>query len=214
MRKSGLVGLLMLFACGSMAVESSGKRTLEFDVLLEGKPVGSHRYEFRSTGPDSREVLSVAEFKVRFLFFTAYSYEHRAEERWEDGCLAGIDARTNSDGKKTEVSGERTGDGFVVRTDDERKTLSGCVMTFAYWNPEFLDQPRLLNPQTGEYLDVEVQKLEAATTTLSGETVRTNRYRITARDMDITVFYSPDDEWLALESTVKGGRILRYELMT
>lgn len=212
MRHIVAVTLLILLTAGSTAVEPAGDGTLEFDVLLEGKPVGSHRYEFRSAVSGAREVLSVAEFQVRFLFFTAYSYEHRAEERWQDGCLVGLDARTNADGRKTDVEGEETDEGFVVRTGDEQETFSGCVMTFAYWNPDFLDQPRLLNPQTGQYLEVDVQELEPATTTLSGETVRTNRYRITARDMDITVFYSTDDEWLALESTVKGGRILRYEI--
>lgn len=212
MQRAFLITLLVLLTTGSTAVEPAGGDTLEFDVLLEGKSVGSHRYEFRSTEPGGREVLSVAEFEVKFLFFTAYSYEHRAEERWKDGCLVSLEARTNSDGKKTEVEAEAKEDGFVIRTDDDRRTLTGCVMTFAYWNPDFLEQPRLLNPQTGEYLEVDVQRLEPASTTLSGETVRTIRYRITARDMDITVFYSADNEWLALESVVKGGRILRYEL--
>jgi hypothetical protein len=30
--------------------------------------------------------------------------------------------------------------------------------------------------------------------------------------MDITLWYSENSEWLALESVAKGGRILRYEL--
>ncbi len=210
-RKLILAGILASFAGGSVAIEPASGTTLEFDVLLEGKPVGSHSYEFRAGPAGGREVLSIADFQVKFLFFTAYSYEHRAEERWRDGCLVGIDARTNADGKTTEVDGETTEDGFVVRTNEDSTTLSGCVMTFAYWNPDFLDQPRLLNPQTGQYLEVDVQELGSASTTLNGESVEANRYRITARDMDITVFYSADNEWLALESTVKGGRILRYE---
>jgi hypothetical protein len=32
-------------------------------------------------------------------------------------------------------------------------------MTFAYWNPDLLGQSRLLNVQTGEYLDVQVRAL-------------------------------------------------------
>ena len=86
-------------------------------------------------------------------------------------------------------------------------------MTFAYWNPAFLDEPQLLNPQTGAYLDVDVEKLPQAATRIGESERQAERYRITAKDTDITVFYSPGDtEWLALESIVKGGRILRYEI--
>jgi hypothetical protein len=28
----------------------------------------------------------------------------------------------------------------------------------------------------------------------------------------LTLWYSPDDEWLALESVAEGGHIIRYEL--
>jgi hypothetical protein len=31
-------------------------------------------------------------------------------------------------------------------------------------------------------------------------------------DVYLTLWYSPDDEWLALESVAKGGHILRYGL--
>ena len=37
-------------------------------------------------------------------------------------------------------------------------------------------------------------------------------YDIRARGMEITVWYSEDSEWLALESAAKGDRIIRYEL--
>ena len=37
-------------------------------------------------------------------------------------------------------------------------------------------------------------------------------YQVKARNVDITVYYSDDDEWLGLESVAKGGRIIRYVL--
>lgn len=85
-------------------------------------------------------------------------------------------------------------------------------MTFAYWNPDFLRQPRLLNPQSGEYLDVEVEQVGQEPIVIRGEEVAASVYRITARKMELKLWYSEDDEWLALESVAKGGRILRYEL--
>lgn len=60
--------------------------------------------------------------------------------------------------------------------------LSGCAMTFAYWNPAFRSQPRLLNPQTGKDLDMTLW------------------------------YSAEDDRWVALESLTNGGRRLAYRL--
>ena len=47
---------------------------------------------------------------------------------------------------------------FTVVTGEQPAYLPECVMSFAYWNPDFLEQPRLLNPQTGEYVAVQVEE--------------------------------------------------------
>ena len=85
-------------------------------------------------------------------------------------------------------------------------------MTFAYWNPEFLDQPSLLNPQTGEYLDIHVEKVGDEMLEVCGLSVAATRFKLTAREVDLTLWYSSDNQWLALESIAKGGQVIRYEL--
>lgn len=186
-------------------------RDWKFRVLLNGSEIGYHRFELVDTGT-SRELHSEAAFDVRFLFFNAFRYRHMTTEKWDGQCLSEIRSKTDSNGKSLALQGERTADGFVIETTGDEDSLPGCVMTFAYWNPQFLDQPRLLNPQTGEYLDVQVQPLDAESVNVRGEDVLAQPYRLVAKNMEVTVWYSQNDEWLALESVVKGGRILRYEL--
>lgn len=205
-------------ACLLLAVPSvvtlaadSPDRTLMFDVFLDGKKIGYHRFEI--DGPESNAaVRSEASFDVKFLFVTAFSYRHSAQENWAGGCLNEIEARTDSNGKKLNVIGARTDDGFVIDTGEREAELPACIMTFAYWNPGFLEQPRLLNPQTGEYLAVEVEELGNDLVTIDGREIPARLVRVTARQMDITLWYSETSEWLALESVAKGGRIIRYEL--
>jgi len=200
----------MLSASVSVA-DDPADRTLMFDVYLDGKKIGYHRYQI--DGPESNaDVRSEASFDVKFLFVTAFSYRHTAEEDWAGGCLREITARTNSNGEKLRVVGERKDDAFVVETGDGEAELPGCVKSFAYWNPGFLKEPRLLNPQTGEYLDVDVQELGQDVVRIDGREIPARSVRLTAREMDITLWYSESSEWLALESVAKGGRILRYEL--
>lgn len=183
----------------------------DFDVYLNDKKVGKHYFEVTEID-GMRRVESEADFTYKILFIPAYSYEHRNSERWADNCLVRFEAKTNANGKRIQARGELDGDAFRVAGKDGLVDLPECVMTFAYWNPSFLEQEQLLNPQSGEYLDVEVEKLEPATLTVRGETVAANRYRVVADKMDLTVWYSSDNTWLALESVARGGKIIRYEL--
>lgn len=205
-----LLGLFTLAFSVPASANTGDDARLEFDVFLNDKRVGKHSFEVvESNGV--REVLSEANFVYRILFIPAYRYEHRSAERWADNCLLEFDARTNANGDRIEVSGERTNSGFRVEMGSEPVELPECVMTFAYWNPEFLEQPRLLNPQTGEYVDVTVEKVGTETLDVKGRPVNANRYRLTAYEVDLTLWYSNDDEWLALESVAEGDNIIRYE---
>jgi hypothetical protein len=205
------VSLVTLVASGVSLAEDSASKTLMFDVFLDGKRIGYHRFEIDGSR-NNAAVRSEASFDVKFLFVTAFTYRHSARENWAGGCLEEIEARTDSNGKELNVVGERTGDAFVIDTGEDEARLPECVMSFAYWNPGFLEQPRLLNPQTGEYVDVEVQELGKDIVRLDGRAIPARSVRLTARQMDITLWYSENAEWLALESVAKGGRILRYEL--
>lgn len=187
-------------------------RSWEFSVSLDGSKIGYHRFELWQRG-DMQEIRSEASFDVRFLFVTAFRYRHNNLELWsDDGCLNRIESNTRQNGDRLSVQGARVGDAFRLETDDRTDTLRDCVMTFAYWNPDFLEQSKLLNPQSGEYLPVDVEPLGVQPVTVRGEQVDALAYKLKASEVELTVWYSNDDEWLGLESVARGGRILRYEL--
>lgn len=192
-------------------VFAARSQSWDFAVLLDGDEIGYHRFELTDVG-DERRVRSEAKFDVRFLFINAFRYRHENTEIWSNGCLRQIEAKTQANGKKLSVSGSQVQDEFIVDDGSEKNALSDCVMTFAYWDPDFLQQPRLLNSQSGEYIDVQVEPLGSEPITVRGEEVAALAYRLTAKKMQLKLWYSQDNEWLALESVAKGGRIIRYEL--
>lgn len=207
-----LIGLFGLtFASPAPAIERTGEVTeWDFDVYLNGKKVGTHEFKVTRTG-GSRHVQSEASFTYRILLIPAYRYKHSAAERWTDNCLVELDANTNANGERIAVSGEHSDTGFVVEKDGAPVRLPECVMTFAYWNPEFLEQSRLLNPQTGEYVNVLVERLGDETLEFRGQSVSATRFTLKADEVDLTLWYSSEDEWLGLESIAEGGHIIRYE---
>ena len=70
-----------------------------------------------------------------------------------------------------------------------------------------------MNTQNGEYLDVDISAPVAESLTVRGEQQPSYRYRLEAGELRLDLWYSANDEWLALESEVRGGRKLRYELL-
>ncbi len=184
-----------------------------FRVYLDDKEIGYHNFFLAGDGPH-RQLRSVARFEYRLLFVKLFDYEHENLETWSGNCLQSIRSQTDSNGDLYAVSGRRAGDAFEVVAGENEEALPHCIMTFAYWNPEFLDQQRLLNSQDGRFVDVRVSPPVRDQRIVNGEPVPANRYRLEAGDLLLDLWYTDNDRWLALESEVTGGRILRYEPVT
>ncbi len=205
-------------AAGIVAVATLGQadarsdsRSWDFSVLLDGSPIGYHRFELQPT-TGGHEVVSEASFNVRVLFLNAFRYRHNNREIWDGDCLRQIESSTRQNSKRFAVTGALVDDRFVLESESGADELGACVKTFAYWDPGFLEESRLLNPQSGEYMPVNIEALGRQDFVVRGESVPALAYRITARKTDLTVWYSDSNEWLGLESVAKGGRIIRYEL--
>lgn len=184
-----------------------------FEVWLDQQKIGTHTFEL-----SQNRLLSRANFKVKILFINAYNYLHRADEQWDQGCLAQLTAHTEENKEITDVVGKREATQFSIEKNKSRQaSLPGCVMTFAYWNPEILKQTRLLNPQNAEYLDVTVVDEGNRPLVVKGQTIDTHQYRLTGRyqgkdKLKITLWYDQNQDWVALESITSEGYKVIYKL--
>jgi hypothetical protein len=199
----------LVLAASLPAAASVDDKTWQFDVLLDGKPIGQHTFELDQQ--DEQTVLeSKASFDVKFLFVTAFRYRHESTEVWSNNCLASIDATTDSNGKQQFVRGRTDADRFRLERPDT-SALPECVRAFAYWNPAVLESERLLNSQTGIYEEVTVISEGRESIDVAGTPIEAKRYRLATRGGDIKLWYAAEDQtWLALEAPAKGGRTLAY----
>ncbi|MCG6896886.1 MAG: DUF6134 family protein [Thiocapsa sp.] len=193
------------------AGSSTGEpETLRFKVFLDEDPIGEHSFDIRSLG-DTAQVLSRASFEIDFWIFTAYRYRHQSQETWRNGCLEKIIASTDDNGKDYRVRGEGLGEALALTVNGESRRLSGCVMTFAYWDRDFLRQDRLLNPQTGELIPVEVMAQGTEAVSFGAEEVTATRYKLSTDALDLILWYSDEYGWIGLESDTGKGKTLRYQ---
>ncbi len=200
MKRAVFVGLLGLAAISTGANSAAQTSEWNFRVLLDGRPIGEHRFSVSRQG-DGRRVVSEASFALKFLGITAFRYRHTATEDWRGDCLTALHS-TNDDDGKTET----------VHTDEHDAALQGCVMSFAYWNPAIQTQTRLLNAQTGRLETVQVRRVGSGSVEVRGKPVAATELRITGAANPIVVWYSAQGEWVGLDSTVAGGRQLSYRL--
>lgn len=201
---------LWLFAFAAAANEP---HRYEFEVQLDGKPIGTHTFEVNAGAADARSIKSQASFDVRLLGITLYRYRHRAEEQWQGGCLHRIDALTSDNGRELAVRGERAVEGFRLDAPKAQDIGTACVTTYAYWDPDqLLTQRELLNPQTGKLDAVRIEALGEEQLAVRGGRQTARRYRLLGDELDIELWYAMDGRWLQLASTASGNRKLLYRL--
>ncbi len=209
--KKRMIPFLLLLVMTSMHV-GADEQSWRFRVWLDDREIGYHDFVLQNQG--GQELLhSQANFEYRMLFVKLYEYQHQNQEVWEGNCLRRIESQTDANGANFEVRGERLGDRFVIEQGADGQELPACVMSFAYWNPDFLAERQLLNSQNGKLVEIEVSTPEPDRLTVRGSEVPARRYRLEAEDLVLFLWYSEDQQWLALETEARGGRRLRYELL-
>ena len=213
-----LLGFNGVHAMEPATTVNSKVEELTFQVLLDDDKIGTHRFRIEQTS-DAQKVDIDANFTYTFLGIPLYRYTHTNREIWRDGCLASIRSNTDDNGDLFTVEGNHNPTGFTVNTviDQQDKAPQNlddpCVMTFAYWDKNFLKQPQLLNSQNGEWLPVDVNFAGIEDIKLNDKTLSAKKYQVrnSDKEIDISVWYdSVTDRWLALESRVSGDRLLRY----
>lgn len=200
-----------LLAAGSAATHAADT-AWTFRVLLGDSDIGEHRFTLRE-GDGLRTMRIEAAFAVKLLGLTVYRYRHQATEQWAGNCLSALNAQTDDNGTRLEVAARVPAQGglLVQPAEGAAQELGACVMSFAYWNPAMLQQSALLNAQTGKLENVTVKPLGEEPIVVRGQPTPARRYAIEGLERPIELWYSLQGDWLALRSTVAGGRVLRYE---
>ena len=206
-----LASIIAYPAWSSTMSTSQGPRTLTLDVFLDERAIGMQRFDLQPT-PTGLHISSAADFEVRILGFKAFGYNHRNREEWRGGCLDKIQSSTDSNGRLYQVEGGAVNGTFTVRATGVTTQIADCVGSFAYWDKsQLLSREKLLNPQTGEYMSVTVDRQGESVLRIAGRDLPVERYVISGKGIDITLSYSLDGgDLLGLVSRVENGKMLRY----
>lgn len=210
MRKPILISALLMTSLFSVGISA---KEWAFDVYLDKNKIGQHVFKLN----ESNELTSTAKFNVKVLFISAYQYDHKAIEQWQGDCLSSLESHTLENKVETNIKAKLAGQEFTVDDGKLKQKLPACTMTFAYWNPKIIQQAKLLNPQNGEWLDTKFTNLGIETIDVKNKKVEASHYKLDGSlngksKLKIELWYSANNEWLALKSITPEGYTINYKL--
>ena len=213
MKRALLAAALALSWHADVFAQEAGWR---FTVSLDDEPIGTHDFTLTPAADGMRSLRSEADFRVRILGVPVYRYRHLAQEQWRGNCLQALDAQTEDGGERSRVQLHADDRGGLQLQGPQGPQggmrLSGCITSFAYWDPALRTRTSLLNVQTGAMEQVRWERMERAPIAVRGQTVDAVRWRLSGTQQPLDVWWTEDGRWLGLDATVRGGRRLSYRL--
>ena len=201
--------ILLLFLVWSQS--SFAMNSWNFKVFYGDKEIGEHHFSLKKEG-DKRRVMIEADFNIDILFINVYSYKHKNTEIWEGSCLSTIESITDDNGEAFITNGKYENGVFKINSKQGSNEVVGCVSTFAYWDKSFLDNEVLLNSQTGEIVDVDISFVADEKILIRDKLVNAKKYKLKSDKLNIDLWYSDENQWLALNSITEDGTNLRYQM--
>lgn len=196
----------------------------QFDVWVDERMLGTHSFDLAPLADDGYQIASRADLEARILFIKAFDYQHRSDEIYKQGCLQQLRSNTVSGAERYQVAAVTAADtpqqGLRITTNSNQQdllpsqNLSGCLMSFAYWDRRMLTQTQLINSQTGQLTPVVISK--GVADEYAG--VDAQSYELTSvagseQRMLIRIWYERNGlHWIGLESLLDNGKTLRYVL--
>ena len=190
------------------ALPVPASKQLLFDVLRNGKKVGTHRLRFEPTAEGLRVLVDVT-MKIGFGPITLFNYKHNATEFWHGDDWQSVEAVTVQNGKRMLVKASRTPTGVMVDGPKGKFTAPANTTAATHWNRRMLDGP-LLNTQTGEVQKPKVARMGEATIPARAGTIRAERFALTG-DVELDTFYDAGPTWAGLKFKGPDGSAFSYQ---
>jgi len=168
--------------------------------------MGEHTYRFDTPEPasDTLVVTSEANFKVKVVFVTVFSYQHKAVETWRGNCLTALDSETTTNGKQEAIELEFS--------------AAECAGTYAYWDKERLRRAVLTNAQNGSQQSANWTDLGAKPLPAIGKRKKVRGHKGEAQAVSVAtpsarfILYYSDASELLMMQTENDSRTITYLL--
>jgi hypothetical protein len=198
---------VLALVCCFAASPARAEKPLHFTILRKGEAVGTHDMTF-TRKDDTLTVGIHTHVFVKVLFIT-YKFTCDSTETWKDGKLVALEAHTNDDGDKHDVSVAQKDGKLQLTADGKTSVISADTITSSWWNKKLTGRPELLDYLTGKMQSIKVKDLGAETVQADGKDIATEHYKVDG-GLQRDLWFAGDR--MVRQSLVKRGDLIEYAL--
>ncbi len=179
---------------------------IDFTVLRKGKPFGRHMLTFDRSEGGQLTVTTDVDLQVKFGPITAFKYRLDSVEEWVDGQLTSLSGSSNNDGRKGRVEANSANDQLIVESSEFDGALPATIIPSSHWNRLQVYQDQMLSTETGEVIDIDVERVGDDIVNVAGEAIEATHYRLKS-DLTVDLWYDAQSRWVKLAFQVRGQDI-------
>lgn len=195
-----------VLACNP-ARAGSASHDISFTVTRNGAPIGTQSIAFSKKG-DVLHVALTTRIAVKILFVTAYTFTFDGTETWKGGKLVALQAHTNDNGDKTDVTVAQKGGKLLMTSAGKTQTVPADIIPTTWWNKDLTGRHELLDVLTGKIEPVKISKTGAEDIDVGGKTVKASHYTV-AGGITRDIWFLADGS-IAKQSLTKKGDTIQY----
>ena len=192
-----------LITAAAAAPTEAGR--LEFEILRNGSPSGSHVIEVRPR-EGGFTADSAVDLRVNFGPFNLFRYEQTCSETWRAGALTDLRCSTLKDGRTTEVAVRRHGADYRVTNPEGAKIVSGALGPTNWWLAPPTRSGQMIDIETGRVMTYHVERLADTQREVGEATISARHYRVRST-LTVDLWYDQSGRWLGCAFRARGQRI-------
>ncbi len=190
-------------------VRSTYEDEIEFEVIRNGKIVGSHRTVFShsSAGLHARSTMQLT---VTLLFIPFFDFAYDSHSTWCDEKMVALEATVARNGVLNSVSASSDGVTTLVQSGQTQLAHPATLIPTDHWNPAVLQTSHVLNTITGRINNVDIVQCPATKARTLGLSLPagTECFEYTG-DLTATVWYL-HERWIGLAFQGDDGSDIVY----
>jgi hypothetical protein len=195
----------------SAAQADPNAASINFAVMRNGSQIGTNKIRVGRDGAETT-VQNDTHVAVGLGMLTLYRYDQSESERWADGRLVALNAKTDDNGTEHSMSAKAKDGKLLIRADDKVREAPPTAMPLSLWNPGLVDSDVALDPKDGSVQAMKVIDRGEEKLLIQGKERPAHHYEIVTT-FPQEVWYDDDRQLVQVELKGSDGSTIRYQLM-
>lgn len=181
---------------------------IAFDVWRNGTLVGAQTVSF--SDKDGALFVDIDfQLKIEALYITFYKMHYQSRSLWRDGKLGMLSARTDRNGKVTEVSGQAAGASLKGDGPEGPFTVPLGTYPTDHWNAGVIGSSELINTINGSVNKVRLVPQGVETVETERGAIKATHYKYEG-EIQNDVWYDAEGRWVRMKFNGDDGSLIEF----